>query len=478
MSKLVREIFGGPKGKGTVFKDMAVHSALLLTTLVTTLLIVELGLSRPQSNIAKLISTMGRDDTLEGALPEPDLNRSQNEGILMTGQDDGTTRFKYSPIMQHVPDDHPLKVDMLAEGWMLEDRYIMYRSDAAIKFAKESEERGRSSPYFEKGVIYGISGASRVGGQGRGIDDALEVFLRYLGEVEKSASSLRRVQNSDLGIALVVDLPIEHMPDDKLWLFDYIIYNRISEESRQYYPHGMGWSVKPIVMLHTPFEKTLFVDADTMFCASPEEEFDALKIASIALAREQRLRDTSIMRQMRLDINSGVIAYRKNKIISVLMRDVTRQLIKRQTVGDQPIFGSQLRQFEKYGNLRYHILKPRFHLQSCREDKSGCVIDGEVVVIHGRCFGNISKPKGMDNFCANLNTYQGTRLILTDCHQLHVFKLDATERSNPLFERISAPEQANPTDDMHDEKEEASDESLGQQAEENSDEKNVSEESN
>lgn len=355
---------------------------------------------------------------------------------------DGVEPFEHLNGMKHIPDDAPFKKELMSDSFLLRDENILYRSPAAIKYAEERKAAGDKNLYMTKGVIWGAVGSSVAGNQNADLKTGLDVFQRYITEISYSAQSARMFLRDDdknpVGFALVIDYALEDLLPEQIEMFDYIIYNRIPREAAEYFPDGIGWCGKVSILLFTPFEQTLYVDGDTRFCSDVRPEFESLSSASIALAHEHR--GTAAQQgSMRFNFNAGVIVYRKSAVVATLMHDVI-QSIMLQWKGDQPEWANRLMEFNRYGNVRVNILSPRFHMQPCRETKDRCVVSGDIILLHGRCWfpntRNLEQgAKATAKFCGHLNAYTGSRFVTTMCsgagknlgiYKLGVSKLDAT----------------------------------------------------
>ncbi|KAA8495538.1 hypothetical protein FVE85_1693 [Porphyridium purpureum] len=352
---------------------------------------------------------------------------------LFEDEEDGVHVFHHVLAHLSVPDTivgNRLKNELLKDAWLFRESLIMYQSETAKK-ARNARNTSDAfvgaqvvSSAFRLGIVYGVSGTSKVGGQGQNVSSEDSVFQKYMVEIAHSVQSLRLVLKSNIGVALIVDKPMDALKSEHSKLFDYIIYNPVLEDAHDSFPGGLGWIIKLLIMLYTPFQRTLYVDGDTRFCSDPKEIFDGLKYSAIALARDVRSPHLHILRGQNLDFNGGVILYRKIHTVATLMHEIVRVLLNHPGEGDQKYWGIELEDFESFGNVRYHVLPPRFHFQPCRHDKGECFVDGAVVLLHGRCWLGVHDPPNPAQFCDYLNSYQDTRFIHTDCSKLRVYKVD------------------------------------------------------
>lgn len=379
---------------------------------------------------------------------EKERRKKDATSVLMDR--DGVKPFKHLDGMKHIPDDALVKKDLLSDSFLLRGENVLYRSPAATKYAEERKAAKDKNLYMPSGVVWGVVGSSAVGKQNKDLKTGLEVFQRYMHDITCSAQSTRMfLEKNDqhpVGLAVVIDFALEDMLPEQIEMFDYIIYNRIPAEAAEYFPHGIGWCGKVSIMLFTPFEQTLYVDADTRFCADVRPEFESLSSASIALAHEARA-SLAQHGSVRLNFNAGVIVYRKSAVVATLMHDVIQSIMLNQR-GDQVEWANRLMEFRRFGNVRVNILSSRFHMQPCRyEAKERCVVSGDVILLHGRCwFWSIKTleedKNAIKKFCGHLNSYKGSRLVTTMCKpngkNLGIHRL-ALERFSATLTELKGP---------------------------------------
>jgi len=142
------------------------------------------------------------------------------------------------------------------------------------------------------------------------------------------------------------------------------------------------------------------------------------------MAKEVRSTNVELSRSSRLNLNAGVIAYRQAMLTAVLMHEIVRVLLNNIEKGDQYFWGMELENFAAFGNLRYSEMPPRFHLQRCAHDQSHCVIDGPVVLLHGRCW-LMNRDPPIHRVCEYMNRDTESRLIHTDCSKIRVLSFEA-----------------------------------------------------
>jgi hypothetical protein len=186
----------------------------------------------------------------------------------------------------------------------------------------------------------------------------------YVNAVIRSATSLRR-EMPDVSIAVVTDRTIDG-PFDQ----------HIPIEERD------GFRAKIIGMQQTPFERTVFLDADTYVLADIGEVFELLSRFDMALAH------APIRVSLPLDdvpasfpeFNTGVIAYRNTPIVQRVLDDWLREygalLPQRPPTQDQPSFR---RVAYRTSELRIATLPSEFNR---RFDLAG-YFRGPIRVLHG-----------------------------------------------------------------------------------------------
>lgn len=185
---------------------------------------------------------------------------------------------------------------------------------------------------MDKGVIYVATGS-----------DYRDLALQ-------SASSLRQVE-PDLPIDLFTDAP-EAVSRD---LFDTV--HAVENPHRRSKLDCMGL---------TRFDRTLYLDCDTLVTAPLGDLFDLLERFEMALAHDVR-RASDLIREG-LDhvtpyafpqMNSGVVLYRRSDRVLGFLRDWARRFAEAGVARDQIILKDMLWQ----GDLVFYVLPPEFNLR-------------------------------------------------------------------------------------------------------------------
>mmetsp|Transcript_38 Transcript_38/g.62 ORF Transcript_38/g.62 Transcript_38/m.62 type:complete len:379 (-) Transcript_38:475-1611(-) len=271
--------------------------------------------------------------------------------------------------------------------------------------------RSKNVKVDKRGVIYGLSLAGN-----RKYEQNIK---RYVQELVGSAKQLRLFISDDIGIALITDVEIGEIKRVlALWdtsveeLFDFVIFNNFTQAAVNYLDgKSIGWTAKVANMLYTPFESTLYVDADTRFCANPVDIFDVLRGVDMAAAKDSRDKTYSMNTN---DINAGAIAFRKTDATVKALFDIIR-VIFGTPAGDQGAFAQVISR----GVLRFVFLPPRLHVLHCRQLSTGCIVSGQLVLFHGRVWTNIEP-----SVCKRLNTNTSTRMLRLSKGDLNVFPLE------------------------------------------------------
>lgn len=183
-----------------------------------------------------------------------------------------------------------------------------------------------------KGVIYVATGAD------------------YRALAEASARSVRAVE-PDLAVDLFTDAPEAAAPG----LFDAV--HAIEN------PHRRS---KLDCMALTRFDRTLFLDADTLVLAPLGDLFDVLDRFELALAHDVR-RATDLIRESAAgptpyafpQLNGGVILYRRTPRMLDFLAEWARRFAESGGTRDQPVLKAMLWE----SDLRFWVLPPEFNLR-------------------------------------------------------------------------------------------------------------------
>jgi hypothetical protein len=172
----------------------------------------------------------------------------------------------------------------------------------------------------------------------------------YRALAEASARSLRAVEP---------DLPVDLYSDDAgavtAGLFDAV---HIIET-----PHPRS---KIDCMANSRFERTLYLDADTLVLAPLGDLFDVLERFDLALAHDVRRMSALVREGYEVDtpyafpqLNSGVMLYRLTSGMQALLADWARLFALSGGLRDQPV----LRDLLWCSDIRFWVLPPEFNLR-------------------------------------------------------------------------------------------------------------------
>ncbi|MEO6848723.1 MAG: hypothetical protein ABI443_13380 [Chthoniobacterales bacterium] len=192
---------------------------------------------------------------------------------------------------------------------------------------------------------------------------------RYIAEAVQSARSAKK-QMPDLPICLFADEQ-PSQPD----AFDEV---RIIENPR----HFFADKVQP--MLDSPFERTLFLDTDTFVCHPLEDVFQLLERFDVAIAHAPMRHDRAYPTpNCFAEMNSGVIAYRKNAAVEQMFRRWIEIYEKELKDSAKPEIGDQvhLRQAIYESDVSLYILPPEYNYRSVMP---GFCARQKVRILHGR----------------------------------------------------------------------------------------------
>ena len=195
---------------------------------------------------------------------------------------------------------------------------------------------------------------------------------RYTGLLLNSAASLKRVM-PDLPITVFSQFPLES-PD-----FDRVIHVDGSQD---------GFYDKTLFIQQTPYERTLFVDADIHIVEPVPELFTILDQFDFAATHEEYLSTDWWNRYPRPDIpasfpefNTGILAYKRSSQMDNVLKEwsgLYRSFLEEhpgQKINDQPFFRAAA-----YSNpVRFATLTREYN---CKFRGQG-YLNGRVKILHG-----------------------------------------------------------------------------------------------
>lgn len=210
----------------------------------------------------------------------------------------------------------------------------------------------------------------------------------YLDELTASVASVRNF--TSLQVALITDA--DTLPSTFLKLFDHV--GRFDSSAV-----GGGWGEKIVAMPMSPFEYTLFLDADVVACAPFDYIYDILDYFEVAVSMEPPLstwrpseprgmiNGLSAPVYRMLQINSGVVLFRRSEQVFHMFRiwrDLhaaasKAHLSRNISVTDQAYMLAALLQ----ANVRFMQLPINFNFRF-HGNVAPISVRGDVVILHTR----------------------------------------------------------------------------------------------
>ncbi|MEO8206071.1 MAG: hypothetical protein ABI615_07805 [Chthoniobacterales bacterium] len=218
--------------------------------------------------------------------------------------------------------------------------------------------------------------------------------LRFIAEATQSAQSAKR-HMPQTPICLYCDTP-----PDAPHPFDEI---RVLKNPRHFFVD----KVEPL--LESPFERTLFLDTDTLVCQPLDDLFQILDRFDMALAHAPLRHDRPfVVPNCFVELNTGVIAYRRCKETADLIRRWSTlyedEVQRSGKVSDQESF----RQAAYESEARIYILPSEYNLRSVMPAITGrCAVR----VIHGRA-------ENMEALAEKINASRKIRTLLPSLRDL------------------------------------------------------------
>ena len=204
---------------------------------------------------------------------------------------------------------------------------------------------------------------------------------RYIGLALNSAASLKRVM-PDLPITVFSQFPIESPH------FERVIRVEGSQD---------GFYDKTLLIQQTPYERTLFVDADIYFVEPVPELFTILDRFDLAATHEEYLNTDWWNRYPRPDIppsfpeyNTGIVAYKRSPQMERLLKDwseLYRLFLEKhpgQKINDQPFFRAAVYS----SDARVATLTREYN---CKFRGQG-YLRGRVKIVHGHVDFRLQQP--------------------------------------------------------------------------------------
>jgi hypothetical protein len=213
---------------------------------------------------------------------------------------------------------------------------------------------------------------------------------KYVNEAKKSAKSVSN--NLDKNLVLFTD-NANHQNDE---VFDKtVVLNNAAKKS--------GDKIK--CMKKSPFDKTLFLDADTYVCSDISRIFDLLERFDIAApyapnrVNEEALEDIP---DTFPEVNTGVVLYRRCNRVKKFFDEWERRYKIHQKNG-MTIDQSSFRESLYYEDVKHHILPPEYNMRF--ENVSVGFASGRVKILHGR-----RSEKVLKEFSKKINNDENNRI--------------------------------------------------------------------
>lgn len=234
----------------------------------------------------------------------------------------------------------------------------------------------------------------------------------YLDEAENSAESVK--QYSDIPIAVITNCQPSAAFFDEIITVDSV---------------SGSFATKVEYMAKSPFDKTIYLDTDTIVCGDISDLFSILEAFDIAAKHKSGFYPTGPIEYPHVpesfpEYNTGVIAFRSNSDVDDFFESWVQEYERYVEKGgnDQPAFRKAL--FDS--DLRVSTLKEQYH---CRFVYPGCVTR-QAKVFHGR--PEQANENTFDEVINKLNKTDMPRVFLPTDSGLRVL-----ERTTPFNVRHS-----------------------------------------
>jgi len=220
----------------------------------------------------------------------------------------------------------------------------------------------------ERGVLYMASGE------------------QYINEAIRSAESVK--EHTGLPTAIATDDTIESDVFDRV----------IEYECEIMTVDGRDWLLNSTILPDlSPYEKTLYLDSDTLLRADVTEVFDLLDSFDLAIARTPSKPPVDGLPDTWSLLNCGVIAYRDCTTVNNLLQDwrerYRTQLQETTNPKDQPTFAKAL----YVSDVDWYCLPREYNVRLPRRG----FVSGKLKIVHGR------HPAGLETMAQELE--QSTR---------------------------------------------------------------------
>lgn len=233
----------------------------------------------------------------------------------------------------------------------------------------------------------------------------------HVEEAKVSAESLKD-HNPDIPVAIKTDQEI-----------DSNVFDRVLETSEDF-----SWKFRISSFKESPFEKTLFLDTDTLILGDLEEVFELLDQFPLAVAQNSGVTQNNFENISNAfpEFNCGVIAYRTTDVQDFLEEWIVQY--DESHLHDQPSFRKTLYE----SDIRFSVLPAEYN---CRVATPGS-LTSEVKIIHDRLldFETVGKSKktNIDDVVSKLTKDDDLRVYWREADKLKVMK-----NRKPVVNQIS-----------------------------------------
>jgi len=211
----------------------------------------------------------------------------------------------------------------------------------------------------------------------------------YVTEAARSAASIR--EHTSLPTALATDTPVDTSAFDHIVDYDC---ERVTVD-------GRDWLLNSTIPAGlSPFDRTLYLDTDTLVRADITSLFDCLDDYELAVARVPERPPVAGRPDYWRLFNCGVILYRETPAVAALFEDWRDRYRATAATGqpeDQPAFAQAL--FDS--DVRWYCLPREYNVRAPRRLQ----LAGKVKIVHGR------HPAGLDAVARELEQSTSPRVV-------------------------------------------------------------------
>lgn len=229
---------------------------------------------------------------------------------------------------------------------------------------------------------------------------------KFIDEALISLKSLRRFNSEPVALICTPDLYQKNLEEK----FDKII--TVPEMERQLY------LAKIIGLQHTPFDKTIFLDADTFITDKISELFGLLEIMDFATTAEQKIHTSKKkdipFRNFFPEFNTGVIVFKNNSVMQKIFEDWLDYCLSISLKADMP--GLREAVIKNFKEVHFSILPDCYNEHGFA---TMLILYNKVKIIHERMYyekGSYTPQfkdfDKMHRFAIKINKIEGKRLYV------------------------------------------------------------------